>query len=93
MDSRVTPPKRVTLPTCSPPPPCKQVLIQVYIFVPLLYSAPFLRFSHNLLYTNFFIYVYHHAEYYFFLIPDDAADRGKLGIKFLSLISALKSLP
>ena len=67
MDSRVTPPKRVTLPTCNPPPPCKQVLIQVYIFVTLLYSAPFLRFSHNLLYTNFFIYVYHHAEYYFFL--------------------------
>ena len=79
MDRRVTPPKRVTLPTWGPPPPCKQVLIQVYILVPLLYSAPFLCFSHNLLYTNFFICVYHHAEYYF-LIPDDAADRGKLGI-------------
>ena len=44
MDSRVTPPKRVTLPTCGPSPPCKQVLIQVYIFVPLLYSAPFFRY-------------------------------------------------
>ena len=26
MDRRVTPPKRVTSPTCSPPPPCKQAL-------------------------------------------------------------------
>ena len=36
-----------------------------FIFLYLLYSAPFLCFLHNLLYTNFFIYVYHHAEYYF----------------------------
>ena len=28
--------------------------IQVYIFIPLIHSAPFLRFSHILLYTNFF---------------------------------------
>ena len=26
MDRRVTPPKRVTLPTWGPPPPCKQAL-------------------------------------------------------------------
>ena len=26
MDRRVTPPKRVTSPTCGPPPPCKQAL-------------------------------------------------------------------
>ena len=26
MDWRVTPPKRVTSPTCGPPPPCKQAL-------------------------------------------------------------------
>ena len=29
--------------------------IQIYIFVPLIHSAPFLRFSHVLLYTNFFL--------------------------------------
>ena len=29
--------------------------IQVYIFIPLIHSAPFLRFSHILLYTNFFL--------------------------------------
>ena len=29
--------------------------IQVYIFIPLLNSPPFLRFSHILLYTNFFL--------------------------------------
>ena len=46
--------RRVTSTTWGPPPPCKQALIQVYIFIPLLYSAPFLRFSQNLLYTNFF---------------------------------------
>ena len=26
MDRRVTPPKRVTSPTCGPPPPCNQAL-------------------------------------------------------------------
>ena len=29
--------------------------IQVYIFIPLIHSAPFLCFSHILLYTNFFL--------------------------------------
>ena len=29
--------------------------IQVYIFIPLIHSAPFLGFSHILLYTNFFL--------------------------------------
>ena len=29
--------------------------IQVYIFIPLINSAPFLRFSHILLYTSFFL--------------------------------------
>ena len=30
MDRRVTPPKRVTSPIWGPPPPCKQVLINIY---------------------------------------------------------------
>ena len=29
--------------------------IEVYIFIPLIHSAPFSRFSHILLYTNFFL--------------------------------------
>ena len=29
--------------------------IQVYIFIPLIHSPPFLRFSHILLYTIFFL--------------------------------------
>ena len=92
MDSRVTPPKRVTLPTCSPPPPCKQVLIQVYISTSVIFR-PILA-----LFTQFALHQFFHLcisprGILFFLIPDDAADRGKLGIKFLSLISALKSLP
>ena len=37
--------------------------IQVYIFIPLMHSAPFLRFSRILL-TPIFSYVYHHAEYF-----------------------------
>ena len=37
--------------------------IQVYIFIPLIHSAPFLRFSHILLYTNF-SGVYYHAKYF-----------------------------
>ena len=37
--------------------------IQVYIFIPLIHSAPFLRFSHILL-TPIFSWVYHHAEYF-----------------------------
>ena len=30
-------------------------IIQVFIFIPLIHSAPFLRFWHILLYTNFFL--------------------------------------
>ena len=41
--------------------------IQVYIFIPLINSAPFLRFSHILLYTNYTI-----TTQNIFLIPDDA---------------------
>ena len=39
--------------------------IQVYIFIPLINSAPFLRFSHTLLYTNFFICIYPRGIYFF----------------------------
>ena len=47
--------------------------IQVYIFIPLIHSAPFLRFSHILLYTNFFLtYI---TTRNIFLIPDDAVAR------------------
>jgi len=43
--------------------------IQVLIFIPLIHSAPFLRFSHILLYTNFFhMYI---TMRNIFLIPDD----------------------
>ena len=69
MDRRLTPTKRVTSPTWGPPPPCKQALCPVTLthfsnhslnplltmFKPLIHSAPFLRFSLMLLYTNFFI--------------------------------------
>ena len=69
MDRRLTPTKRVTSPTWGPPPPCKQALCPVTpthflnhslnplltMFKPLIHSAPFLRFSLMLLYTNFFI--------------------------------------
>ena len=34
MDRRVTPPKRVTLPTWGPPPPCKQALNLYSIYNP-----------------------------------------------------------
>ena len=37
--------------------------IQVYIFIPLIHSAPFLRFSHILL-TPIFSYEYYHGEYF-----------------------------
>ena len=47
--------------------------IQIYIFIPLTHSAPFLRFSHTLLYTNFFlVYITTRNT---FLIPDDAVAR------------------
>ena len=32
-------------------------IIQVFIFIPLIHSAPFLRFWHILLYTIFFMYI------------------------------------
>ena len=46
--------------------------IQIDIFIPLTHSAPFLRFSHILLYTNFFTFV---TTRNIFLIPDDAVAR------------------
>ena len=51
--------------------------IQVYIFIPLINSAPFLRFSHILLYTNFFLCTPGAPGMYIttqniFLIPDGA---------------------
>ena len=48
--------------------------IQVYIFIPLIHSAPFLRFSHILLYTNFFWCICITTRN-IFLIPDDAVAR------------------
>ena len=47
--------------------------IQVHIFIPLIHSAPFLRFSHSLIYTNFFLCILLHEI--FFFIPDDAVAR------------------
>ena len=44
--------------------------IQDLIFLPLIHSAPFLRFSHILLSTNFFICILP-CEIFFFFIPDD----------------------
>ena len=32
--------------------------IQVYIFIPLIHSTPFLRFSHIILYTKFFLCIF-----------------------------------
>ena len=52
--------------------------IQVYIFIPPIHSAPFLRFSHILL-TPIFSYVYITMRNKFH-IPDDAIDRRKLRI-------------
>ena len=48
--------------------------IQVHIFIPLIHSAPFLRFSHSLVYTNFFLCILLH-EIYIFFISDDAVAR------------------
>ena len=47
--------------------------IQVHIFIPLIHSAPFLRFSHSLLYTNFFWCIL--LREFLFFIPDDAVAR------------------
>ena len=54
--------------------------IQVYIFIPLINSAPFLRFSHILLYTNFFLCTPGAPGMYIttqniFLIPDGAVSQ------------------
>ena len=47
--------------------------IQIFIFIPLTHSAPFLHFSHILFYTNFFLmYI---TTRNIFLIPDDAVAR------------------
>ena len=47
--------------------------IQIYIFIPLTHSAPFLGFSHVLLYTNFF--TYSTTRNIFLIPPDDAVTR------------------
>ena len=44
--------------------------IQVLIFIPLIHSAPFLRFSHILLCTNIFIGILP-CEIFFLFIPDN----------------------
>ena len=36
MDRRITQPKPVTSPTWGPPPPCKQALINLLLFLPFL---------------------------------------------------------
>ena len=54
--------------------------IQVYILIPLIHSAPFSRFSHILLYTNFFLmYI---TTRNVFLIPDVGSEE-KAGQTFL----------
>ena len=55
--------------------------IQVYIFIPLIHSAPFVRFSHILLYTNFFWCIIITTQN-IFLFPDDAVAR-KLIVIFI----------
>ena len=60
--------------------------IQVYIFIPLIDSAPFLRFSHILLYTNFFLCIL--PREYIFLSLMTLLFR----IKLLFLISGVKGL-
>ena len=47
--------------------------IQVYIFIPLIHSAPFLRAFHIFYFTPIFSSVYNYAKYLF--IPDDAVAR------------------
>ena len=54
------------------------LLKSILLLIPLIHSAPFLRFSHLLLYTNFFhMYI---ITQNIFLILDDAVDRRNLGI-------------
>ena len=45
MDRRVTPPKRVTLPTWGPPPPCKQALSLSFSRTTVKIKAPPLLYS------------------------------------------------
>ena len=54
--------------------------IQVYIFIPLMHSAPFLRFWRILLYTNFFLCTTRNI----FLIPDDTVAQNLIIIFNLS---------
>ena len=61
-------------------------LIQVYIFIPLIHSAPFLRCSHVLLYTSFFLRVLPRETFFLSLMTL------LLGILLLFIISAVKSL-
>ena len=48
-------------------------VFQIYIFIPLIHSAPFVPFSHILLYTNFFLI--NISPQNIFLIPDNALAR------------------
>ena len=56
--------------------------IQVYIFIPLIHSAPFLRFSHILLYPQFFL-VYITSQN-IFPIPDEIVVRNSIIIFIFS---------
>ena len=60
--------------------------IQVYILIPLIHSAPFLRFWHILLYTNFFLCILPREIFFLSLMTL------LLEILLLFLISAVKSL-
>ena len=57
--------------------------IQVFIFIPLIHSAPFLCFSHILLYTNFFLCILLCKIFFVSLMTL------LLGIQLLFLISAV----
>ena len=60
--------------------------IQVYIFIPLIHCPILARFSHILVYTNFFLmYI---TSQNIFLIPDDSVARNLIII----LISVVKGL-
>ena len=65
--------------------------IQDLILIPLIHSAPFLRFSHILLCTNFFICILP-CEIFFFFIPDDTVRSATARNLILFLISAVKGL-
>ena len=61
-------------------------IIQVFIFIPLIHSAPFLRFWHILLYTIFFMYILPSKIFFLSLMTL------LLGISLLFLNSAVKGL-